>query len=155
MVALPKVTLNADLDEGLCFGCGRNNPIGLKLNFTKDGDTIRTEFTPDKTHQGWPGLLHGGILGCLLDEAMSNIAYATGNTCLTASINIRLKQPIKVEVPLVITARITRHRKKLIETTGQVCLKDGTVVAESTAIQFIAENEAGKPDKVRETRSHV
>ena len=155
MVALPKVTLNADLDEGFCFGCGRNNPIGLKLNFTRDGDTIRAEFTPDKTHQGWPGLLHGGILGCLLDEAMSNIAYATGNTCLTASINIRLKQPIKVEVPLVITARITRHRKKLIETAGQVCLKDGTVVAESTAKQFIAENEAGKPDKVRETRSHV
>jgi acyl-coenzyme A thioesterase PaaI-like protein len=155
MVAIPKVTLNADLDEGLCFGCGRNNPIGLKLNFTKDGDTIRAEFTPDKTHQGWPGLLHGGILGCLLDEAMSNVAYATGNTCLTASINIRLKQLVKVEAPLVITARITRHRKKLIETTGQVCLKDGTVVAESTAKQFIAENEAGKPDKVRETRSHV
>jgi acyl-coenzyme A thioesterase PaaI-like protein len=155
MVALPKVTLNADLDEGFCFGCGRNNPIGLKLNFARDGDTIRTEFTPDKTHQGWPGLLHGGILGCLLDEAMSNIAYATGNTCLTASINIRLKQPVKVEVPLVITARITRHRKLLIETEGRVCLKDGTIVAESTAKQFIAENEAGKPDKVRETRSHV
>jgi uncharacterized protein (TIGR00369 family) len=155
MVALPKVTLNANLDEGFCFGCGRNNPIGLKLSFTRDGETIRTEFTPDKTHQGWPGLLHGGILGTLLDEAMSNIAYATGNTCLTASINIRLKQPVKVEVPLVITARITRHRKKLIETEGRVCLKDGTVVAESTAKQFIAENEAGKPDKVRETRSHV
>jgi acyl-coenzyme A thioesterase PaaI-like protein len=155
MVAIPRVTLNADLDEGYCFGCGCNNPIGLKLKFTRDRDTIRTEFTPDRTHQGWPGLLHGGILGTLLDEAMSNIAYATGNTCLTASINIRIRQPIKVEVPLVITARITRHRKKLIETEGQVCLKDGTVVAESNAKQFVAENVAGKPDRVRETRRHV
>lgn len=155
MVAIPKVTLNADLNEGFCFGCGVNNPIGLKLKFTRDGDGLRTEFTPDKTHQGWPGLLHGGILGCLLDEAMSNVVYATGNTCLTASITIRLKQPIKVEVPLVITARITRHRKKLIETEGWVCLEDGTVVAESTAKQFIAENEAGKADKVRESQSHV
>jgi acyl-coenzyme A thioesterase PaaI-like protein len=155
MVALPKVTLNADLDEGFCFGCGRNNPIGLKLRFTRDGDTIRTEFTPDKTHQGWPGLLHGGILGTLLDEAMSNVAYTTGNTCLTASITIRIRQPIKVEVPLVITARIIRHRKRLIETEGRVCLKDGTIVAESAAKQFIAENEAGKSDKVRESRSHV
>src|SRR3972149_2159613 len=97
MVAVPKVILNTDLNEGLCFGCGRNNPIGLKLNFTRDGDTLRTEFTPDKAYQGWPGLLHGGILGCLLDEAMSNVAYHTGNTCLTASIEIRLKQPVKVE----------------------------------------------------------
>ncbi len=155
MVAIPKITLNSNLDEGFCFGCGCNNPIGLKLSFTRDGDTLRTEFTPDKNHQGWPGLLHGGILGCLLDEVMSNIAYATGHTCLTATINIRLKQPVKVDVPLVITARITRQRKKLIETEGRVCLKDGTVIAESTAKQFIAENEAGQPDKVKESRSHV
>jgi uncharacterized protein (TIGR00369 family) len=155
MVAIPRVTLNADLDEGFCFGCGRNNPIGLKLEFTRDGDSIRTEFTPDRTHQGWPGLLHGGILGTLLDEAMSNIAYATGNTCLTASITIRIKRTIKVEEPLIVTARITRQGKRLIETEGRVCLKDGTVVAESTAKQFVATNEAGKTDRVRETRSHV
>jgi acyl-coenzyme A thioesterase PaaI-like protein len=155
MAAIPKVTLNSNLDEGYCFGCGRNNPIGLKLKFARDGDILRTEFTPEKTHQGWPGLLHGGILGCLLDEVMSNIAYATGNSCLTASINIRLRQPVRIEVPLVITARITRQRKKLIETEGRVCLRDGTVIAEGTAKQFIAESEAGKPDKVKENRRHV
>ncbi len=155
MVAIPKVTLNSDLNEGFCFGCGINNPIGLKLKFARDGDTLRTEFTSDKAHQGWPGLLHGGILGCLLDEVMSNIAYATGNTCLTASITIRQKKPVEVGVPLVITARITRQRKKIIETEGRVCLQDGTVIAESTAKQFVAENEAGKEDKVRENKSHV
>jgi uncharacterized protein (TIGR00369 family) len=155
MVAIPKVTLNSDLTEGFCFGCGRNNPIGLKLKFVKEGDVVKAEFTPPKEHQGWPGLLHGGILACLLDEAMSHAAYTTGNTCLTASITIRQRQPIKVEMPLVVTARVTRHSRKLIETGGQVCLKDGTIVAESTAKQFIAENEAGKVDKVRESRNHV
>jgi acyl-coenzyme A thioesterase PaaI-like protein len=155
MVVVPRVILNSDLNEGFCFGCGCNNPIGLKLKFVKEGDTVKADFTPDKVYQGWPGLLHGGILGCLLDEAMSNAAYATGSTCLTASITIRQRQPIKVETPLVVTARVTRHRKKLIETEGKVCLADGTVVAESTAKQFVAESEAGKADKVRENRSHV
>ena len=155
MVTVPKVTLNSDLNEGFCFGCGRNNPIGLKLKFVKEGETVKTEYTPLKEFQGWPGLLHGGILGCLLDEAMSHAAYTTGNTCVTASITIRQRQPIKVEQPLVVTAKVTRHRKKIIETEGQVCLKDGTVVAESTAKQFIAESEEGKTDKVREKRSHV
>lgn len=155
MVAVPKVTLNSDLNEGFCFGCGCNNPIGLKLRFVREGNTVKAEFTPEKTHQGWPGLLHGGILGCLLDEAMSNAAYTTGNTCLTASITIRQRQPIKVATPLVVTARVTRHSKRLIETEGQVCLKDGTIVAESTAKQFVAQNETDKIDKVRECRSHV
>jgi uncharacterized protein (TIGR00369 family) len=155
MIEVPRVTLNSDLNEGFCFGCGCNNPIGLKLKFVREGDTVKTEFTPDKMYQGWPGLLHGGILACLLDEAMSNAAYTTGSTCLTASITIRQRQPIKVATPLVVTARVTRHNKRLIETEGRVCLHDGTVVAESTAKQFVAANEAGKVDKVRESRSHV
>jgi uncharacterized protein (TIGR00369 family) len=155
MVVIPKVTLNSDLSEGNCFGCGCNNPIGLKLHFSKEGDTVKAEYTPGKAYQGWPGLLHGGILACLLDEAMSHAAYTTGNTCLTASINIRQRQPIKLEIPLVVTARIIRHSRKLIETEGKVTLKDGTIVAESTAKQFVAESEEGKVDKVREKRSHV
>jgi acyl-coenzyme A thioesterase PaaI-like protein len=154
MVELPKVTLNTDLNEGFCFGCGANNPLGLKLQFTREGDTISAEYTPHKMFQGWPGLLHGGIVATLLDEVMSNVAYATGETCLTAEMQLRQRKPIPVESPLVITAWITRRRSKIIETAGKICLRDGTVVAESTAKQFIAENAAGK-EKVEENRSHV
>lgn len=154
MVSIPKVTLNTDLNEGYCFGCGTNNPIGMKLKFTRDGETLRTEYKPDKMFQGWPGLLHGGIAATLLDEVMSNVAYATGKTCLTAEMDLRQRQPIKIDETLIITAWITRHRSKIIETAGKITLKDGTVVAESTAKQFIAENIAGQ-DKVKENRSHV
>jgi acyl-coenzyme A thioesterase PaaI-like protein len=154
MVEIPKVTLNTDLNEGYCFGCGANNPMGLKLKFTKDGEGIRTEYKPDKMLQGWPGLLHGGIVATLLDEVMSNMAYATGKTCLTAEMQLRQRKPIDINETLVITAWITRSRSKIIETAGKICLKDGTVVAESTAKQFIAEDVAGK-EKVEENRSHV
>ena len=154
MVAIPKVILNTDLNEGYCFGCGQNNPMGLKLHFTRDGETLRTEFTPDKMLQGWPGLLHGGIVATLLDEVMSNVAYASGQTCLTAEMELRQRKPIDINETLIVTAWITRHRSKIIETAGKICLKDGTVVAESTAKQFIAENAAGQ-DKVKENRSHV
>ncbi len=153
MVDIPRVTLNTDLNEGFCFGCGVNNPIGLKLKFVKDGDGIRTEYKPDKMMQGWPGLLHGGIVATLLDEVMSNVAYATGKTCLTAEMNLRQRKPIDINETLVISAWITRHRSKIIETAGKICLKDGTVVAESTAKQFIAENAS--EDKVKEKGSHV
>lgn len=154
MVAIPKVTLNTDLNEGYCFGCGANNPMGLKLKFVKDGDTLRAEYKPDKMLQGWPGLLHGGIVATLLDEVMSNVAYATGKTCLTAEMSVRQRQPIKIDETLLVSAWITRSRSKIIETAGKITLKDGTIVAESTAKQFIAENAAGQ-DKVKENRSHV
>jgi acyl-coenzyme A thioesterase PaaI-like protein len=143
MVVLPKVSISTDLNEGLCFGCGHNNPIGLKLRFTKEGETCRAEFTPASAHQGWPGIVHGGILACVLDEAMSYAVYFEGVTCLTANMQVRLKQPAKVEEPLVITSSVTKNRKKLLEARAQICRKDGTVVAESTSKQFVIENEAG------------
>jgi acyl-coenzyme A thioesterase PaaI-like protein len=155
MVVLPKVSINTDLNEGLCFGCGQNNPIGLKLNFTKDGDICRAEFTPSSSHQGWPGIVHGGILASLLDEAMSYAAYFEGFTCLTASMQVRLRQPVKITEPLVITASVTANRKKLLETRAAVCLKDGTVVAESTSKQFVIEKEPGHGGKSREPSNHV
>ena len=155
MVVLPKVSLNTDLNEGMCFGCGHNNPIGLKLSFTRDGDSLRAEFKPDTVHQGWPGVVHGGILTCLLDEAMSYAAYHEGATCLTASMQIRLRQPAMVEEPLVITASVVRNRKKLIETAARICLKDGTIVAESTAKQFITRNEPGHGGTSKEAGSNA
>ena len=155
MVDLPRVTINTDLNEGLCFGCGHNNPIGLKLSFTKDGDTCRAEFTPGKAHQGWPGIVHGGILTCLLDEAMSYAAYFENVTCLTASMQVRLRQPVKVEVPLVITASVTKNSRKLVETRAKICLKDGTVVAESTSKQFVIENEPGHGGRSKERRGNA
>ena len=150
MVAFPRVAINADLNEGLCFGCGHKNPIGLKLSFKKDGATCRAEFTPGQSHQGWPGIVHGGILSCLLDEAMSYAAYFEGVTCLTASMQVRLRQPVRVAAPLVITASVTKNRKKLIETSASVCLKDGTIVAEGTAKQFVVEKEPGHGGKGKE-----
>ena len=155
MVEFPKVTLDTDLKEGYCFGCGVNNPIGLKLKFKQEADGISAVYTPDKYFQGWPGLLHGGITATLLDEAMSNVAYGTGNTCLTAVSTIRIRQPIPIDATLVVYARVTRQRSRLIETDGRVCLQDGTVVAEATAKQFIVENRAAKGDIVREKKDHV
>ncbi len=55
----------------------------------------------------------------------------------------------------MVTARVTKRSSRLIETAARVCLKDGTVVAESTAKQFVAASADGQPDKVREMRRHV
>ena len=155
MVVLPKISIDTDLHKNLCFGCGQNNPIGLKLTFTRDGDTLRSEITPDSVYQGWPGLVHGGILTLMLDEAMNNAAYSTGVPCVTASMEARLKQPVEVEVPLVITASVTRNSRKLIETKAKVCLQDGTVIAEGKSKQFIIETESGEGINSEESRRNA
>ncbi|HEU5348694.1 MAG TPA: PaaI family thioesterase, partial [Ktedonobacterales bacterium] len=61
-----------------CFACGLRNSQGLRLTFWAEGDEIVTEFTPDEHYQGFPGVLHGGILATLLDEALSRTASIEG-----------------------------------------------------------------------------
>ncbi|MBI2870055.1 MAG: PaaI family thioesterase [Chloroflexi bacterium] len=137
MTGYPQVSINTDTSDSLCFGCGQNNPIGLKLTFHPDKDQIRTEFTAGRQYQGWPGILHGGIISCILDEAMSHVARFVGKECITARMEVRFKQPIPVEEPLVITSSLVKDGRKLVETAARIALRDGTVVAESSAVQFV------------------
>ena len=67
-----------------CYGCGEDNPIGLKLRFDAKDGTVVTEFVASELHQGWPGFVRGGILFTLLDEAMGHTFYMAGVVGVTA-----------------------------------------------------------------------
>lgn len=139
MTNLPSVSINTDRSDEMCFGCGQNNPIGLKLTFKHDGSAVRAEYTPGELFQGWSRVVHGGVIACMLDEAMSHAAHSAGTNCLTARMEIQFRRPTLINEPLIITARITRNTRRVIKTEAKVALKDGTVVAESTGTQYVIE----------------
>ena len=143
MVSWPQVPIDTSKEYDMCFGCGRNNPIGLKLNFTWDGKTARTEFTPTKLHQGWSGFVHGGIIICMLDEAMGYASLYGGKHCVTARVQARLRRPVPIDEPLIITSTITRNTRRLVETKAAISLEDGTLIAEGTGAQFVIGTELG------------
>ena len=147
MVNKLKLSINTERD-GLCFGCGKDNPIGLKLHFIWEGETVRAEITPSKIYQGWPGVVHGGIINCMLDEAMSHAAHFAGMNCLTAKMEVLFRQPARVEENLIITARITRNTRKIIQTEACVTSNDGTLIAKGTGTQYVIEKVPGETGNV-------
>ena len=96
-----------------CFACGQDNPIGLRLRFTTEGDAVRAEFTPGPQYQGYDGVLHGGIVAAALDDAMANLFHLRGRETLTARLEIRFRREAPVGQRLVVTARLTGERRKL------------------------------------------
>ena len=133
----------------LCFGCGKNNPCGLKLEFKWDGKIAKSEFTPTELHQGWKDIIHGGILTSLMDEAMAYAACFEGIACVTATMEIRLRRPASVGKTLIITAWVTKNARRFAETKAKLTLRDGTIIAEAKATQYISSifnNERGKPN---------
>ena len=104
-----------------CFVCGKNNPIGLKLNYKKLGDGfIEAEFTPHKHLNGFTGILHGGIISSVLDDAMDWVLYlGTGKWYVTVKMTIDFKKSGTVERPLKI-------RAWAVDKDGESCLLDNT-----------------------------
>ncbi len=146
MVNRARISINTDLRDGLCFGCGQKNPIGLKLNFKWDGKTARTEFTPTRFYQGWPKILHGGIITTMLDEAMSYAVRFSGVDFLTARIQVSFKRPILIDERLVITGSIARNKGRFLEVKADVSLPDGTLMAEGTGT-FVVVDASSKKEK--------
>ena len=138
MISEPQKTIGL---SDLCFGCGKDNPHGLKLKIKWDGKTARAEFTPNKFHQGFSDIIHGGIINTILDETMGNAAYNQGLKCFTATMQTRFKRPLSVGEPTIVTAWVTKKARRLVETKAKLTLKDGTLIAECQAMQLIPSTE--------------
>lgn len=122
-----------------CFACGEKNPMGLKLTFREEGETYCTTFRAGLEHQGYNGVVHGGIVSTLLDEVMARYIYAKGFQAVTAKLEIRFRQPTPIQEELRITANIVSQKRNLYELKGQITLPDGTVTAEGKAVVAVVE----------------
>jgi uncharacterized protein (TIGR00369 family) len=123
-------------DDHMCFACGSQNPIGLHLEFTPDGEHgLRSEFTPGKMYQGYANVVHGGFLALLLDEVMVNLPWRReGRPVVSAEFTVRLHRPAPVGERLIIRAEPDGEpRRRLIPVKGEIRLADGTLIASARA----------------------
>ena len=141
---------NVSKGYDLCFGCGRDNPIGLKLSFHWDGKTARAEFIPTKFYQGWAGFVYGGIITCILDEAMGYATLFEGMNCVTAKMQVKLRYPALIDEPLIITSSTIKKTRKLVKTKTNISLKDATQIAEGRATQFVINTKSRDKSNVQE-----
>ncbi|MDO8690708.1 MAG: PaaI family thioesterase [Dehalococcoidia bacterium] len=129
--------LSAQDKDNVCFACGRDNPIGLKLVFRMEGDRAVAEFTPGQWHQSWNGVFHGGLMATLLDEALGYVLYFRGIKALTAKFEMRLRKVVHTGQTVRVWAEITRLTRKIVDCRMGAELEDGSLVAEATATTWI------------------
>jgi len=122
-------------DNGMCYACGRNNPKGLHLAFSFDEQEqwSETTFIPSDAYQGWQGVVHGGIIATLMDEAMAKLAQFLGYRVVTASLSMRFKDVARTGAPLSVRGEITKLSKKIIYAKAVTKGEHGKVVAEAQA----------------------
>ncbi len=117
-----------------CFACGERNEQGLRLVFRREGPRICADFTPSAHHQGFPGVLHGGIIATLLDETLGRTGALRRQWLITGKLDIRYRRPAPIAERLRVWGQIAQERRGAIDAVGAVELTDGTVVAEARGL---------------------
>jgi len=121
-------------ENSWCFACGKDNPIGLKLEMNIVDNKNITYFTPQKVHESYGDRMHGGLISTLLDEVMGNFVFRTeGRPAYTADIEIRFRSSVRIGETIKIEGWVTQHRGRLFITQGKITKEDGTIAAEATA----------------------
>lgn len=115
--------------DNTCFGCGGANAHGMKLSFEADAETHRVtgRFCIGADFQGSMGILHGGIIATLLDEAMGKLCRLNDVRAVTAELTVQYLKPIQVDQEILVEAsevsregRQMYHQGEIRDTAGKV-----------------------------------
>lgn len=114
----------------LCLVCGLENQFGLHASFYElDNGDLMAVFEGKEHHQSYPGRLHGGLSGAMLDETIGRAIMLKDPKMfgVTVGLSLKYKKPVPLNEPIRVVARITKLTRKTFEGTGEILLKDGTV----------------------------
>ncbi len=120
--------------DGRCFGCGPLNEEGLQMTFQPEGDISVTEFQVPARYQSWKGVVHGGMVALMLDEAVGWAAWHRGHPGVTGKLEVRYRLPLKIGEQIRVVGRVDKVRRTLVYATATIeRTSDGATIAEATA----------------------
>jgi uncharacterized protein (TIGR00369 family) len=126
--------MNQQPNSEMCFVCGRSNPVGLYMKFEDDGEgEVVSRYSVPERYQGYPGIVHGGVLAAMLDEVVGRVSMIGDphHFMMSVRLEVLYRQPVPVDTPLDVVGRIIRLRGRLGKAEGKIYLPDGTVGCEA------------------------
>lgn len=129
---------DAFVDNKLCFVCGEKNEAGLKLKLRVDagrGESA-SEVRFAERFQGWEGVVHGGLLATVLDEALVYAAGAKGFKTVTGEITVRFVKPARTGVEYKLKGRALEDKGRMILAESELTDGEGAVVAKASGKLF-------------------
>jgi acyl-coenzyme A thioesterase PaaI-like protein len=121
-----------------CVVCGQDNSYGLRIQYVlgRDG-AISAEWQPTENWEGFEGIVHGGIISTVLDEAMSKAVAAMNYEALTGELRVRFRHHVAAGENLRIRGWVVEKVKRLVKAEATLTAADGSERAHAWA-RFLA-----------------
>lgn len=120
-----------------CFVCGVRNPLGLKMKFYEhQPGEVSAEIVVPEQYQGYPGVVHGGVIAAMLDEVSGRSFMGGGppRFLVTARLNIRYRKPVPVGARLMLKGHAGEDRGRVALATGEIYNEAGDLLAEAEIV---------------------
>ena len=115
-----------------CPVCSEGNGHGLVVRFeVEDDGVVVGRFDRGRVHEGYAGMLHGGVISSLLDGAMTNCLFARGCSAVTVELRVRFRHPVESGRPATVRAWVSSSSPPLYVLEGQI-VQDGRVKSAAT-----------------------
>ncbi len=117
------------LMDDSCFACGKKNENGLKLKIIEKDDGVWAAIDPPVWSQGYSGIVHGGVVATILDEMAVWAAFKKGYRTVTAELNMRIKEAMRVDQGYTARSRVHLVKHRLVEADSEIMDRNDTQVA--------------------------
>jgi acyl-coenzyme A thioesterase PaaI-like protein len=101
----------------------------LRLRFSLIDGAMGAEWTPEADFEGYAGVIHGGLVSTVLDEAMAKIVSATVGKALTAELRVRFRRTVASGSTVEVRGWIESRERRMIRTEAALCSLDGEELA--------------------------
>ena len=116
-----------------CVVCGKTLDNGLGLEFRAIGEGIvEATFACQRFLEGYPHVLHGGVICTLLDGAMTNCVFACGSAAMTGDLHVRFRKPVAADGWAIVRAWIEASSPPLYRLAASL-EQDGEIKATAKA----------------------
>jgi uncharacterized protein (TIGR00369 family) len=122
-----------------CFMCGRENDFGLKMKWYNDPDAgqVWGEVVVPLHFNGYPGVVHGGIVAAILDETSGRALMMNGQPLdelfITTRLEVKYHLPTPTEQTLRAVGWVIKRTSRIGHVGAEIRLPDGTVTARCEA----------------------
>jgi acyl-coenzyme A thioesterase PaaI-like protein len=117
-----------------CVVCGKENPYGLRIRFVRECDgAYSADWRPTANWEGFAGIVHGGIVGTVLDEAMAKAVAGMGYEAPTGELRVRFRRYVEAGEDLRIRGWVAGKVKRLVMAEATLTAADGSERAHAWA----------------------
>ena len=148
--------VNKQPNSRMCFICGLENPVGLHLHiYETEPGVVETTYVAPEHFQGYPGVLHGGIVGAIIDEISGRALMGSDpmnpRFMFTARLEVKYRKNVPIGKPLKIVGKAGKAKSRSAEAwAGIYEAETGELLAEGTTLLMNVPSDQIDPSSLDE-----